>query len=82
MKFAAVTSLESPSTSFHKVTFFSGMFHRRSLPSREALRKNWSFLGWKARAVTKSMCWKQQRHSRRVMCHRRTVLSIEELRRK
>jgi len=26
-------------------------------------------LGWKQIAVTKSMCWKQQRHSDREMCH-------------
>lgn len=35
-------------------------------------------LGWKAIAVTKSMCWKQQRHSRRDMCQRRTVLSMDD----
>ena len=39
-------------------------------------------LGWKAMAVTKSMCWKQHRHSLLEMCHRRTVLSIDEESRK
>ena len=82
MKFAAVMILQFPSTSFHRVTFFSGMFHSRNLPSSDPERKNWSFFGWKASAVTKSMCWKQQRHSRREMCQRRTVLSIEEVSRK
>lgn len=33
-------------------------------------------------AVTKSMCWKQQRHSLLEMCHSRTVLSMEEESRK
>lgn len=35
-------------------------------------------LGWKAMAVTKSMCWKQHRHSLLDMCHNLTVLSMEE----
>lgn len=35
-------------------------------------------LGWNAMAVTKSMCWKQHRHSRLDMCHNRTVLSMDE----
>lgn len=35
-------------------------------------------LGWNAIAVTKSICWKQQRHSLLDMCHNLTVLSIEE----
>ena len=82
MKLAAVMSLDCPSISFHSVTFLSGMFQSLNLPSREALKKNWSFLGWKARAVTKSMCWKQHRHSRLEICHKRTVLSMEELKRK
>ena len=44
--------------------------------------KMWITLGWKAIAVTKSMCWKQQRHSFREMCQSRTVLSIDEERTK
>lgn len=39
-------------------------------------------LGWKAMAVTKSICWKQQRHSRLDMCHKRTVLSMDDDNRK
>lgn len=33
-------------------------------------------------AVTKSMCWKQQRHSLLDMCHNLTVLSMEDESRK
>jgi len=40
MKLAAVISLDSPSTSFHKVTRLSGMFHKRSFPSKDADKKN------------------------------------------
>ena len=40
MKLAAVMSLVLPSTSFHFITFLSGMFHSRSFPSSEADRKN------------------------------------------
>ena len=39
-------------------------------------------LGWKAMAVTKSMCWKQHRHSFLEACQSRTVLSIDEERMK
>lgn len=39
-------------------------------------------LGWKAMAVTKSMCWKQHRHSLLDMCHNLTVLSMDDERRK
>ncbi len=42
MKLAAVMSLDSPLISFQRVTFLSGIFHKRSLPSREALKKNCS----------------------------------------
>ena len=45
MKFAAVIRFVLPSTSFQHATFFSGMFHNLSLPSRLPERKNWSFLG-------------------------------------
>ena len=42
MKFAAVMSFAFPSTSFHSITFLSGMFHNRTLPSRDALKKNYN----------------------------------------
>jgi hypothetical protein len=35
-------------------------------------------LGWKTIDVTKSICWKVQRHSLRDTCHSRTVLSMED----
>jgi hypothetical protein len=82
-KLAAVIKCDpTPSTSFQRATFLSGMFHKRNLPSNEPLRKYLSSLGWKAIAVTKSTCWKQHKHSLRDMCHNLTVLSIDEERRK
>ena len=41
-----------------------------------------SSLGWNAIEVTKSRCWNAHRHSDRETCQRRTVLSIEDERRK
>ena len=35
-------------------------------------------LGWNTIDVTKSICWKVQRHSLRDTCHSRTVLSMED----
>ena len=80
MKLAVVINFEAPSTSFHNATFLSGIFHNLNFPSKLPDKKNWSFLGWKQIAVTKSICWKQQRHSRLEICHNRTVLSMLEVR--
>ena len=64
MKLAVVISLEAPSdTSFQRATFLSGIFQSRNFPSRLPERKYWSWRGWKQMAVTKSMCWKQHKHS-------------------
>ena len=52
------------------------MFQSLIFPSKDPEMKNWSFLGWKTMAVTKSMCWKMQRHSSLLMCHSLTVLSM------
>ena len=57
------------------------MFQSRSFSSSEPLRKYLSSMGWKSTAVTKSEWLKTRRHSSMLMCHRRTVLSIDELRR-
>lgn len=58
----------------------SGVPPRRS--EQKPFQTDRSSLGWNAIEVTKSRCWKAHRHSDRETCHRRTVLSIEDERRK
>ena len=58
-----------------------GCLSGRTYPSKLAEIKYRSSRGWKAMAETKSTCRKKQRHSGRLKCHKRTVLSIEEERR-
>src|SRR3954447_18110680 len=69
-------------TAVTKATLLSGILHKRNFVSSDPARKNRSSRGWNCIEVTKSLCWKQQRHSGRDMCHSRTVLSIDEDRRK
>lgn len=76
------TAVMRSGTSVQYATTLSGMDQRRSLQSSEPARKKRSSRGWKEMEVTKSECWKEQRHSERETCQRRTVLSMEEESRK
>lgn len=61
---------------FYKITHTGEDSYKFCLSRRK--RPTALTLGWNAIAVTKSICWKQQRHSLLDMCHNLTVLSIEE----
>src|SRR5690242_8484048 len=58
------------------------MLHSLKTESRDPARKKRSSVGWKAIEVTKSLCLKVHRHSCLLICQRRTVLSMDDERRK
>src|SRR5688572_11584268 len=77
----ATAVMNSPADASN-ATDLSGMLQSLSCASREPARKKRSSVGWKAIDVTRSLCLKVQRHSFLLVCQSRTVLSMEEERRK